>query len=165
MPVALAGKIMFFSGEFGGSDGRRPIDAKTQTPNEDYVLCDGIETNGIPVPDLRAHMIMCAHKKAYPVGSTGGSETHAHSLSGTVGDCTLTVQQMPEHGHTYTFHARTRDCGYSSGAPQFWEGHGTVGTGNSGGSQSHTHTIEDVVSVESSLPPYYALAAIMYIGD
>lgn len=34
MPVALAGKITFFSGEFGGSDGRRPIDAKTKTPTK-----------------------------------------------------------------------------------------------------------------------------------
>lgn len=31
MPIALAGKVTFFSGELGGSDGRRPIDAKTKT--------------------------------------------------------------------------------------------------------------------------------------
>ena len=38
-------------------------------------------------------------------------------------------------------------------------------TDATGGSQPHTHPIEGPVSVERSLPPYYALAAVMYIGD
>lgn len=71
MPVALAGKVTFFSGKFGGSDGRRPIDAKTKTPNENYVLCDGIETNGIAIPDLRGLMIVCTSDD-HPMGETGG---------------------------------------------------------------------------------------------
>lgn len=86
MPVALAGKVTFFSGEFGGSDGRRPIDAKTKTPNEDYVLCDGIETNGIPIPDLRGLMIVCTSDD-HPMGETGGSDTATFTMEGTVGDC------------------------------------------------------------------------------
>lgn len=164
MPVALAGKVTFFSGEFGGSDGRRPIDAKTKTPNEDYVLCDGIETNGIPIPDLRGLMIVCTSDD-HPMGETGGSDTATFTMEGTVGDCTLTIQQMPEHGHNYTFRSTSRDCGYASGAPMFWLNTITANTGNAGGGQAHTHPIEGTVSVERSLPPYYALAAVMYIGD
>lgn len=160
MPVALAGKVTFFSGEFGGSDGRRPIDAKTKTPNEDYVLCDGIETNGIPIPDLRGLMIVCTSDD-HPMGETGGSDTATFTMEGTVGDCTLTIEQMPSHEHTVMASTRHVVAGGSLAVPKYLEGD----TGSAGGSQSHTHPIEGNVSVERSLPPYYALAAVMYIGD
>lgn len=164
MPINLAGKVAFFSGEFGGSDGRRPIDAKTKTPNEDYVLCDGIETNGIPIPDLRGLMIVCASDD-HPIGETGGSDTATFTMEGTVGDCTLTVNQMPAHTHTYTYRAGYRDCAYASGSPRFWQGEAVINTNAAGRSQAHTHPIEGTVSVKRSLPPYYALATVMYIGD
>lgn len=165
MPVALAGKVTFFSGEFGGSDGRRPIDAKTKTPNEDYVICDGIETNGIPIPDLRGLMIVCTSDD-HPMGETGGSDTATFTMEGTVGDCTLTIEQMPRHMHTYNFQDSKRDCAWSDDPTMgFWLNTRTANTGYSGGSQPHTHPIEGTVSVERSLPPYYALAAVMYIGD
>lgn len=162
MPVALAGKVTFFSGEFGGSDGRRPIDAKTKTPNEDYVLCDGIETNGIAIPDLRGLMIVCTSDD-HPMGETGGSDTATFTMEGTVGETTLSVAQMPKHTHT-TPHA---NASVGSGG---YVGGGSAGlinwpTGPTGSSQPHTHPIEGTVSVERSLPPYYALAAVMYIGD
>lgn len=164
MPVALAGKVTFFSGEFGGSDGRRPIDAKTKTPNEDYVLCDGIETNGIAIPDLRGLMIVCTSDD-HPMGETGGSDTATFTMEGTVGDCTLTIQQMPRHTHNYRkvtawYGWNGADDGNDCKPPS--DGYPTDATG---GSQPHTHPIEGTVSVERSLPPYYALAAVMYIGD
>lgn len=164
MPVALAGKVTFFSGELGGSDGRRPIDAKTKTPNEDYVLCDGIETNGIAIPDLRGLMIVCTSDD-HPMGETGGSDTATFTMEGTVGDCTLTVEQMPRHTHGYRkvtewYGWNGANDGNDCKPPR--DGQPTDATG---GSQPHTHPIEGTVSVERSLPPYYALAAVMYIGD
>ena len=161
MPVTLAGKVAFFSGEFGGSDGRRPIDAKTKTPNEDYVLCDGIETNGIPIPDLRGLMIVCTSDD-HPMGETGGSDTATFTMEGTVGDCTLTIQQMPSHGHG--INVPTEYNGEGTRCRQ-WVNTRAGNTSNTGGSQPHTHPIEGTVSVKRSLPPYYALAAVMYIGD
>ena len=163
MPINLAGKVIFFSGEFGGSDGRRPIDAKTKTPNEDYVLCDGITTNGLPVPDLRGRMILGA-SDAHPAGSTGGSETHAHSLSGTVGSTTLTVEQLASHAHLANLFVPVSGQGLQ-GTTSAQTGNASTYTESAGGSQPHTHPIEGTVSVERSLPPYYALAAVMYIGD
>lgn len=160
MPVALAGKVTFFSGEFGGSDGRRPIDAKTKTPNEDYVLCDGIETNGIPIPDLRGLMIVCTSDN-HPMGETGGSDTATFTMEGTVGDCTLTVEQMPSHTHTAKYGGTHKVQGNDLIVARNFE----TNTGATGGSQPHTHPIEGTVSVERSLPPYYALAPVMYIGD
>ena len=161
MPINLAGKVAFFSGEFGGSDGRRPIDAKTKTPNEDYVLCDGIETNGIIIPNLRGLMIICTSDD-HPIGETGGSNTATFTMKGTVGDCTLTIQQMPRHTHTYTCYAGKEGSGHNY---EQWYADSTQNTGATGNSQPHTHPIEGTVSVERSLPPYYALAPVMYIGD
>lgn len=161
MPVALAGKVTFFSGELGGSDGRRPIDAKTKTPNEDYVLCDGIETNGIAIPDLRGLMIVCTSDD-HPMGETGGSATATFTMEGTVGDCTLTIQQMPRHAHGMVERPEGTGRHHTGEGGQPYRG-GT--TDYTGGSQPHTHPIEGTVSVERSLPPYYALAAVMYIGD
>lgn len=163
MPVALAGKVMFFSGELGGSDGRRPIDAKTKTPNEDYVLCDGIETNGIAIPDLRGLMIVCTSDD-HPMGETGGSDTATFTMEGTVGDCTLTIQQMPNHRHSMSMGDGNNFTNIRVQARDNPE-RGTNYTGYTGGSQPHTHPIEGTVSVERSLPPYYALAPVMYIGD
>lgn len=164
MPVALAGKVTFFSGELGGSDGRRPIDAKTKTPNEDYVLCDGIETNGIAIPDLRGLMIVCTSDD-HPMGETGGSDTATFTMEGTVGDCTLTVEQMPSHTHGYRKVTRWNGWNGTNDGDDCKPPSDGQPTDATGGSQPHTHPIEGTVSVERSLPPYYALAAVMYIGD
>lgn len=171
MPINLAGKVAFFSGEFGGSDGRRPIDAKTKTPNEDYVLCDGVETNGIPIPDLRGLMIVCTSDD-HPMGETGGSDTATFTMEGTVGDCVLSIKQAPAHTHYVSRNKDLNNANENEGPTGYYD---TVGnysssswnylTSSVGGSQPHTHPIEGTVSVERSLPPYYALAAVMYIGD
>lgn len=163
MPINLAGKVAFFSGEFGGSDGRRPIDAKTKTPNEDYVLCDGVETNGIPIPDLRGLMIVCTSDD-HPMGETGGSDTATFTMKGTVGSTTLTVEQLATHSHATSLGASKRINWGNNAAIPYLEP-GSRSTGSTGGSQPHTHPIEGTVSVERSLPPYYALAAVMYVGD
>ena len=163
MPINLAGKVALFSGEFGGSDGRRPIDAKTKTPNEDYVLCDGVETNGIPIPDLRGLMIVCTSGD-HPMGETGGSDTATFTMEGTVGSTTLTVEQLAAHSHATSLGAsKYINWGHNDAIPYIEPG--SRSTKSIGGSQPHTHPIEGTVSVKRSLPPYYALAAVMYVGD
>ena len=85
---------------FGGSDGRRAIMPGETEAREDWILCDGgSDGKGGTVPDLRGRMIRGA-SDSEPAGSTGGSEKHSHSLSGTVGDTTLTVSQMTKHNHS-----------------------------------------------------------------
>lgn len=101
---------------FGGSDGRRAIMPGETEAREDWILCDGgSDGKGGTVPDLRGRMIMGASDE-HPAGSSGGSETHSHSISGTVGSSgshshtlsgsvgstTLSVSQMPKHSHRYT---------------------------------------------------------------
>ena len=105
-------------------------------------------------------MIMGASDE-HPAGSSGGSETHTHSMSGTVGETTLSTEQMPAHGHSYTFRSSSRDCGYAGGEPMFWQWTATAYTGSSGGSWSHSHALNGASGEADSLPPYYALAYIM----
>ena len=101
---------------FGGSDGRRAIMPGETEAREDWILCDGgSDGKGGTVPDLRGRMILGASDE-HPAGSSGGSETHSHSISGTVGSSgshshtlsgsvsamTLSTSQMPTHSHLYT---------------------------------------------------------------
>lgn len=145
----------YYNVTFGGSDGRRPIFWGETEADEDYVLCDGgSDGAGGNVPDLRGRMILGA-SDAHPAGSTGGSETHAHSLSGTVGSTTLTEAQMPSHTHTFgigTYGSSAEATGNTSSKQR---------TDATGGSQAHTHTLEGASDEVSNIPPYYALSFVM----
>ena len=149
LPVAIDGVT------FGGSDGRRAIMPGETEAREDWILCDGgSDGKGGTVPDLRGRMILGASDE-HEAGSTGGSETHSHSISGTVGATTLSVEQMPGHNHTANvgkFHTGGNNRGtYASGDNV------VASTSQTGGSQSHTHSLSGVSSeAADSLPPYYA---------
>lgn len=164
------GMIMPFSGTFGGDGERYPIPLDSTAPLTDWVLCDGVETNGFAVPDLRDRMIICAGNK-HAAGSTGGVETHthvvsgdtdsagshshedsfsvsssgshSHSVSGSVGSTTLTVAQMPKHSHRY---ARLHVPGstWGQGSTQFLEVKDN--TENTGGSSPHTHSLSSATT-------------------
>ena len=146
---------------FGGSDGRRAIMPGETEAREDWILCDGgSDGKGGTVPDLRGRMIRGA-SDSKPAGSTGGSEKHSHSLSGTVGDTTLTVEQLASHTHTAPAAAQDSGGGIISGG----SGSGGTWTLNyTGGSQQHTHALDGASEEASGLPPYYALSFIMRIA-
>ena len=154
------GGIIAFSGTFGGEGNRFPIPLGEDAPDMHWCLCDGTTTNGLPVPDLRGRMIRGA-SDSVPAGSTGGSETHAHGLSGTVGATTLTVEQLASHTHGYR-------------KVTSWNGWNGTNDGNdckppkdgqptdaTGGSQPHTHTLSGASGEAKILPPYYALSFVM----
>lgn len=164
------GMIMPFSGTFGGDGERYPIPLDSTVPLTDWVLCDGVETNGFTVPDLRDKMIVCAGGK-YAVGSTGGAETHthavsgdtdsagshshgdsfsvsssgshSHSVSGSVGSTTLSQNQMPRHTHTYA-KLHTPGNTWGQGSSLFLETTGNVTY--TGGSSSHTHSLSSATT-------------------
>lgn len=164
------GMIMPFSGTFGGDGERYPIPLDSTVPLTDWVLCDGVETNGFAVPDLRDRMIVCAGGK-YAVGSTGGAETHthavsgdtdsagshshgdsfsvsssgshSHSVSGSVGSTTLSQSQMPRHTHTYA-KLHTPGNTWGQGSSIFLETTGS--TSYTGGSSSHTHSLSSATT-------------------
>ena len=157
------GGILAFSGTFGGEGNRFPIPLGEDAPDMHWCLCDGTTTNGLPVPDLRGRMIRGA-SDSVPAGSTGGSEKHSHSLSGTVGDTTLSVAQMASHKHSMSGWVGNKS------QPAGASGSHAVGaavsqeTNTTGSSQSHSHTLSGTSGEADSLPPYYALALIMRIA-
>lgn len=159
------GMIMPFSGTFGGDGGRYPIPLDSTAPLTDWVLCDGVETNGFAVPDLRDKMVTCAGNK-HAAGSTGGAETHthavsgntasagshshgdnfstssagghSHTVSGSVGSTTLSINQMPSHSHKYS-NLTTAVRSWGTGSDQL--GEKMLYTASTGGSGSHTHSL------------------------
>ena len=158
------GGILAFSGTFGGEGNRFPIPLGEDAPDMHWCLCDGTTTNGLPVPDLRGRMIRGA-SDSVPAGSTGGSEKHSHSLSGTVGDTTLSVEQIA--GHTHASYGSRYGQNASSPGSQFASDSGDRSNGGTqytkatGGSLPHTHDLTGESGEASSLPPYYALSFIM----
>lgn len=159
--AAIPGTIVAFAGTFGGEGNRHPIPLGGSEPDTGWVLCDGgSDGKGGTVPDLRGRMIMGV-SDAYKAGSTGGSANHSHSLSGTVGETTLSVEQMPSHTHGYR-------------KVTSWNGWNGTNDGNdckppkdgqptdaTGGSQPHTHTLSGASGEAKILPPYYALSFVM----
>lgn len=161
--AVLPGTVVAFAGSFGGEGNRHPIPLGSSEPDTSWVLCDGgSDGKGGTVPNLLGRMILGA-SDAHPAGSTGGSETHSHSLSGTVGATTLSVEQMPRHTHSYTDAHSSAGSGSPSGQSWGYTAETKV-TAPSGGSKSHTHTLSGASGSANSLPPYYALAYIMRIA-
>ena len=157
------GGIIAFSGTFGGTGSRYPIPLGSTTPDTHWCLCDGTTTNGKAVPDLRGRMILGA-STSHAVGTKGGSETHTHSISGTVGATTLTTAQMPKHTHVLM--SPTGDKNYNGGYNcNTWWGNTndrSSTTTSAGSSSEHTHPLTGSKSTSaSSFPPYYTLAYIM----
>lgn len=143
---------------FGGSDGRRAIMPGETEAREDWILCDGgSDGKGGTVPDLRGRMIMGASDE-HPAGSSGGSETHSHSISGTVGSTTLSTNQMPSHSHSYST-VNAPGSTWGQGATQLSRSDRTTGT--TGGSSSHTHSLSGSARSTDSLPPFFSLAYVI----
>ena len=155
LPVAIDGVT------FGGSDGRRAIMPGETEAREDWILCDGgSDGKGGTVPDLRGRMILGASDE-HESGSTGGSKTHTHSISGTVGSTTLTVGQLASHAHDMVERPEGGGRHHTGEGGQPY----TAGwTNYTGGSQPHTHALSGASDDADSLPPYYALALIMRIA-
>lgn len=138
-----AGVIVLWSGSAGN------------VPDE-WALCDG--ENG--TPDLRGRFIVGAGGD-YSTGDSGGAQTHTHDMSGSVGATTLTAAQMPSHSHSIP-----AVSGWLNGTiynPDINTGPSSTGwsTGGTGGSGSHTHTLESTIGDGNHMPPYYALCYIM----
>ena len=156
--AVLPGTVVAFAGSFGGEGNRHPIPLGSSEPDTSWVLCDGgSDGKGGTVPNLLGRMIRGA-SDSVPAGSTGGSETHAHGLSGTVGDTTLTVAQLARHGHGINIPTE-----YNGEGTRYrqWVNIQSGNTSATGGSQPHTHDLTGASGEANGLPPYYALSFII----
>lgn len=152
--------------EFGGSDGRRAIMPGESKARENWIICDGgSDGKGGTVPNLKGRFLYGADDD-HAAGSTGGSATHTHSISGTVGKTTLTEAQMPNHAHqpsnrsTFVTEGGNGEAEINA-SPQYKSYSICKWTDTTGESASHTHALSGTSGDASGLPPYYALAYIM----
>jgi microcystin-dependent protein len=147
---------------------------KTSIPTG-WAVCDGL--NG--TPDLRGKFIVAATTvttgvyTATSIGGYASTSTGASSASNT-GDTTLTIEQMPLHGHPYLsgdtgVTATDGVGGFVRDASQIITTAAYTGTvsatdgqqiGGTGGGQPHNHNMAHTHSV-ATVPQYYALLYIM----
>ena len=119
-------------------------------PPTGWAVCDG--TNG--TPDLRNRFVVGAGD-TYNIEDEGGAATH-----------TLTTAEMPTHKHDVSASSAVVNA-YSSSPQTTWR---VAATQDASTRMSHSHTITVTESNKGSgdahnnLPPYYALAYIMFIG-
>lgn len=164
----ITGPVTVSHGELNGLAGGRNLTFPGMiimwagsSPPPGWKLCDGVGTisNGFPVPDLRNKFILGGG--LYPLGSTGGSETHGHSV--TVAGHVLALSEIPSHTHTLSV-VQFSDYSYAGlggegnggriGAP--W-GYNPVQPAGGGGAHSHGASADPA----PHLPPYYVLAFII----
>ena len=168
--------------KFGGSDGRRAIMPGESKARENWIICDGgSDGKGGEVPNLKGRFLYGADD-THAAGSTGGSATHTHSISGTVGATTLSAAQLGTHRHFLVVEGDSEEHSnnwseykYKGYFGVYWNNSITRGSKEpdtvpsgtqsaSGSSQAHGHSLAAKSSSASSLPPYYSLAYIMRIA-
>lgn len=155
-----------------------------------FHLCNGATTGSTTTPDLRNRFVVGSNNVSGTPTSTvsasalasGGHAAHDHG--GTTGGTSITTANMPSHTHPYkdSYYIEINNPGIgSAGAidgvdyvgPTQYKGSGDSDNDNkyvyyrngtttaTGGGTAHTHTIGEA----SNVPPYYALAYIMYVGS
>lgn len=114
------GGIVAYNGKFGTGDNfRHPM--VNNVVDKNWVVCDGVTTNGVAVPNLSNRFIRDCSNNYDLIGRTGGSNTHRHTVftedqgnpAGTPYDpykdtrqTTLTgiaAANMPSHNHYVHF--------------------------------------------------------------
>ena len=93
----------------------------------------------------------------YEVGTTGGNSSVSYTPQGTVGNHTLTVNEMPSHAHGITTYNQSESTGWQIGEvmtgvterlKRVWQ------TNTSGGSQPHNHPFTGTQTSIETMPPY-----------
>ena len=113
------------------------------------------------LPDLTDRTVV-NKSNTKSLAQTGGANTvtPTGNISGSTGSTTLTTQQIPSHNHVLQFTGMCTPAG-TAGNNQMGMGSGNVG--NTGGGQSHDHTLSAnfTGSANSVLQPYLVLIYII----
>lgn len=99
---------------------------------------------------------LLASSTSHASGTTGGSETYNYTPAGSIGNTTLTIEQIPSHTHTVASAKAGTTANVSSGS-QFSIEETTATTSSVGGGQSHTHTWTGTQTTFNNMPPYLSV--------
>mmetsp|Transcript_59607 Transcript_59607/g.94850 ORF Transcript_59607/g.94850 Transcript_59607/m.94850 type:complete len:338 (-) Transcript_59607:63-1076(-) len=123
-----------------------------------WKLCNG----ECSTPDLRGRFILASDDNQYQIGDTGGSKSHSHRI--TVGNTTLTINQIPAHSHTvYVYNRCSTSYAYTGGGSykSCADTQETTTSSTVGGNQAHNHS--GSCTTTSNIPPYIVLGYIMKV--
>tara|TARA_R110000764_G_scaffold4238_3_gene17648 strand:- start:5416 stop:7041 length:1626 start_codon:yes stop_codon:yes gene_type:complete len=171
-PIPVGGIIMWSGNISNIPSGWNLCDGTNTTPNlvNKFIVGASSDLSGVAKTNIEG---------SYTV--TGGSTSHNHS--GNAGSHTLTTAQTPSHDHGYkdSYYILHANTGVGAGGavsgvdyvgPTGYRGSGDSDSDNkyvyyrnqttntAGSNGSHNHTI----STDTTIPPYYALAYIMFTG-
>ena len=101
---------------------------------------------------------------SYTAGSTGGSATHEHTVTGNTGATTLSTEQMASHSHTVTAAYKKVGLGYvANSSDANYLSNETRTTSAVGSNASHLHSVSVTASTTSNMMPYCALYYVIRI--
>ena len=139
--------------------GRYPIFWGKTEANTGWLVCDGgSDLHGGNVPNLINKFIMGTNTVS-GANKTGGSTTTSSStIGGNVGSTTLTTSTMPSHSHNiYIYAASGAKHNYLNIPSNNSYINSETPIANTGGSQSHTHSLSSTSHTHTITPPYYTL--------
>ena len=129
-------------------------------------ICDGGTYGGKASPDLRDRFVIGAGG-SYAVGATGGPATYNGTIAPTgtvtIGNHTLTVEELPAHTHSFSEqYNKFENTYYDWGRGQLSSRATTILHQDEGGDGSHGHTGSTIaITGVDPRPVYYSLYYIM----
>ena len=152
-------------------------------------LCDGGTYNSVVTPDLKNKFIVGSNNTTgTPTTTVSGSAVStggdiAHSHGDNTDNHTLTTGDIPAHNHSYkdSYYIEINNPGIGAGGAidgvDYLGGTRYKGSGDSDGDNKYVYWRDGVTNLQGSgqghnhginsdfhLPPYFALAYIMYTG-
>ena len=139
--------------------GRYPIFWGDTEANTGWLVCDGgSDLHGGNVPNLINKFIMGTNTVSGAKKTGGSTTTSSSTIGGNVGSTTLTTSTMPSHSHPYVDFRYPSPVQTLAGTwGDYTMGNTNVTTSNTGGSQSHTHSLSSTSHTHTITPPYYTL--------
>lgn len=151
----IKGMIMMWSGTMGGTDNHHPVDPDTTTALVEWHLANGDTVNSVVTPDLRDRFIVAAGS-TYALDGTGGAATHTHAVS-------ITADLGGAHTHTGTTGVPNSGWTGGDGATSIAAVAHTHDFTTAASAQ-HQHGVNGNTGSGSTLPPYYSLVFLCYVG-
>ena len=182
----MAGTIQMYAGQdapkgwlvCAGQEVSRTTYSKLfEVIGQTYGAGDGNTTFNLP--DMRGRTPIGRGKGTYTgatahaLGVIGGAESISYTPGGTVGNTTLTVNQIPSHGHTVIYYGSGGSFawgynytnGSGKGVRSASTAESTSGIGLTGGGQAHGHGWTGTAATLSQMQPYIAITYIISTGQ